>query len=83
MALVDGNQMFNRPGPRLVAALEWLVSLIHHQGELKSLQTQPLDFPWKPLDLSPSARPPSLPPKAPPRQKVFFRWTSCFCRTAA
>ena len=27
--LVDGNQMFNRPGPRLVDALEWLAAWIH------------------------------------------------------
>ncbi|KAJ3333272.1 hypothetical protein HDU76_009930 [Blyttiomyces sp. JEL0837] len=28
MAIVDGNQMFNRPGPRLVDALEFLVAFI-------------------------------------------------------
>jgi len=27
--LVDGNQMFNRPGPRLVDALEWLCSILN------------------------------------------------------
>ena len=27
--VVDGNQMFNRPGPRLVDALEWLVAVLH------------------------------------------------------
>lgn len=27
--LVDGNQMFNRPGPRLVDALEWLSSILY------------------------------------------------------
>jgi iron complex transport system substrate-binding protein len=27
--LVDGNQMFNRPGPRLVDALEWLCTILH------------------------------------------------------
>jgi iron complex transport system substrate-binding protein len=26
LMLVDGNQMFNRPGPRLVDAFEWLVA---------------------------------------------------------
>ncbi|GLC41083.1 hypothetical protein PLESTB_000945000 [Pleodorina starrii] len=28
VALVDGNQHFNRPGPRLVEALEWLVAVL-------------------------------------------------------
>ena len=27
--LVDGNQMFNRPGPRLVDAYEWLVGTLN------------------------------------------------------
>jgi hypothetical protein len=27
--VVDGDAMFNRPGPRLVDALEWLVSILH------------------------------------------------------
>lgn len=31
--LVDGNQMFNRPGPRLVDALEWLVTVLHECPE--------------------------------------------------
>ena len=30
VALVDGNQFFNRPGPRLVDCLEWLTWLIGH-----------------------------------------------------
>jgi iron complex transport system substrate-binding protein len=39
VAVVDGNQMFNRPGPRLVDAYEWLVCW---------LQDRPTDpaFPW-------------------------------------
>jgi ABC-type Fe3+-hydroxamate transport system substrate-binding protein len=38
---VDGNQMFNRPGPRLVEAFEWLVGLLHGvEGVM------PRDFPW-------------------------------------
>ncbi|CAG8565316.1 16254_t:CDS:2 [Funneliformis mosseae] len=41
IALVDGNQMFNRPGPRLVDALEWLVGYINDIPELI-----PKDFPW-------------------------------------
>lgn len=42
MVLVDGNHMFNRPGPRLVDALEWLVGLLHERPDL-----MPKDFPWK------------------------------------
>jgi hypothetical protein len=34
IALVDGNQMFNRPGPRLVDAFEWLVAWINGRDEL-------------------------------------------------
>jgi iron complex transport system substrate-binding protein len=32
--VVDGNQMFNRPGPRLVDALEWLVSMLYGMSEV-------------------------------------------------
>ncbi|MEN0021323.1 MAG: ABC transporter substrate-binding protein, partial [Planctomycetota bacterium] len=32
--LVDGNQMFNRPGPRLLDAFEWLVSIISGRPEV-------------------------------------------------
>ena len=39
--LVDGNHMFNRPGPRLVDALEWLCWMLH--GKLDSPGR--LDFP--------------------------------------
>ena len=42
--LVDGDQMFNRPGPRLVDALEWLVALFHDLPE-----RLPPSFPWKHL----------------------------------
>jgi ABC-type Fe3+-hydroxamate transport system substrate-binding protein len=34
IALVDGNRMFNRPGPRLVDAFEWLVAWINGRDEL-------------------------------------------------
>ena len=34
IALVDGNQMFNRPGPRLVDAFEWLVAWINGRDEV-------------------------------------------------
>jgi len=44
IALVDGNQMFNRPGPRLVDAYEWLVGWVQGRPELI-----PSDFPWQPL----------------------------------
>lgn len=42
VAIVDGNQMFNRPGPRLVDAFEWLVAWLHN------LPTPP-GFPWRPF----------------------------------
>lgn len=41
VAVVDGNQMFNRPGPRLVDAFEWLVSWINDLPDLA-----PRGFPW-------------------------------------
>lgn len=34
VAMVDGDAMFNRPGPRLVDALEWLTATIHKQPAL-------------------------------------------------
>ncbi len=43
VAIVDGNQMFNRPGPRLVDAFEWLVGWLHNRPELI-----PEGFPWEP-----------------------------------
>ena len=44
--LIDGNQMFNRPGPRLIDALEWLAAWIQERPELA-----PHGFPaeaWRP-----------------------------------
>lgn len=42
VAVVDGNQMFNRPGPRLVEAFEWLVGWLNgREGPEESA------FPWK------------------------------------
>jgi ABC-type Fe3+-hydroxamate transport system substrate-binding protein len=38
--LVDGNRMFNRPGPRLVDAFRWLVSWLSDRPEIT-----PPDFP--------------------------------------
>ena len=32
--LVDGSQMFNRPGPRLVDAFRWLVGWLNDRAEL-------------------------------------------------
>lgn len=43
VALVDGNEMFNRPGPRLVDAYEWLVGWLNDRPELI-----PPGFPWEP-----------------------------------
>lgn len=45
VAAVDGNQMFSRPGPRLVDAFEWLVGWLNDRPEII-----PADFPWTPLD---------------------------------
>ncbi|MCW5775708.1 MAG: hypothetical protein KIS87_04600 [Phycisphaeraceae bacterium] len=42
VAVVDGNQMFNRPGPRLVDAFEWLVGWLQDRRELI-----PPGFPWR------------------------------------
>lgn len=42
VAIVDGNQMFNRPGPRLVDAYEWLVGWTQGRPELI-----PQRFPWE------------------------------------
>jgi hypothetical protein len=42
VVLVDGNQHFNRPGPRLVDALEWLVALLAGRTDLLAP-----DFPWE------------------------------------
>jgi ABC-type Fe3+-hydroxamate transport system substrate-binding protein len=39
---VDGNQHFNRPGPRLIDALEFLIGLLHEQPELI-----PANFPFE------------------------------------
>jgi ABC-type Fe3+-hydroxamate transport system substrate-binding protein len=45
VVVVDGNQMFARPGPRLVDAFEFLVGLINDRPELI-----PRGFPWARLD---------------------------------
>jgi len=42
VAAVDGSQMFNRPGPRLIDAFEWLAGWINDRPELI-----PADFPWR------------------------------------
>ena len=44
VAVVDGNQMFNRPGPRLVDAFEWLVGWLNDRPELIAA-----GFPWRTL----------------------------------
>ncbi|MBL4698253.1 MAG: ABC transporter substrate-binding protein [Phycisphaerales bacterium] len=41
VAVVDGNQMFNRPGPRVVDALEFMVGWLNRCEHLI-----PNDFPW-------------------------------------
>lgn len=42
VAAVDGNQMFSRPGPRLVDGLEFLVGWLNGRPEVI-----PKDFPWR------------------------------------
>src|SRR5690606_6297571 len=42
VALVDGSRMFNRPGPRLAEAFEWLVGWLNGRPELI-----PEGFPWE------------------------------------
>jgi iron complex transport system substrate-binding protein len=49
VAVVDGNAMFNRPGPRLVDAFEWLVGWLQDRPDLV-----PAGFPWRPW---PSGKP--------------------------
>ncbi|MEQ8316407.1 MAG: ABC transporter substrate-binding protein [Phycisphaerales bacterium] len=44
VALVDGNQYFNRPGPRLVDAFEWLVAWLHERED-----RVPAGFGWEAL----------------------------------
>ncbi|MEL6496976.1 MAG: ABC transporter substrate-binding protein [Planctomycetota bacterium] len=46
VALVDGNQHFNRPGPRLAEAFAFLVGFIQQRPEVI-----PADFPWEPLPI--------------------------------
>ncbi|MBX9738117.1 MAG: ABC transporter substrate-binding protein [Phycisphaerales bacterium] len=45
---VDGNQHFNRPGPRLVEAFKFLVGYLNDRPELI-----PAGFPWVTLDQAP------------------------------
>ncbi|TPX58711.1 hypothetical protein PhCBS80983_g02970 [Powellomyces hirtus] len=42
IAVVDGDAMFNRPGPRLVDALEWLVGFVHDRPDII-----PAEFPFE------------------------------------
>ncbi|MBL8990077.1 MAG: ABC transporter substrate-binding protein [Phycisphaerae bacterium] len=44
VALVDGNRFFNRPGPRLVDAFEFLVGWLNDRPELI-----PAGFAWEPM----------------------------------
>jgi len=44
VAVVDGGQMFNRPGPRVVDALEFMVGWINGRDGLI-----PEGFPWRPM----------------------------------
>ena len=52
LLVVDGDAMFNRPGPRLVDALEWLVSVFHEKDSSnaeaveRAVSLRPKDFPF-------------------------------------
>ena len=52
LVMVDGNHMFNRPGPRLVDAFRWLVGWINDRPALI-----PEDFPVRPFGPDPEHRP--------------------------
>ena len=54
VVIVDGDAMFNRPGPRLVDALEWLVALLH-PNTCASLA--PVGFPARWLPPQPEVAP--------------------------
>lgn len=45
VVMVDGNQMFNRPGPRLVDAYCWLVSWLNDRPDVPGVG----DFPARPI----------------------------------
>jgi hypothetical protein len=42
VVMVDGNAMFNRPGPRLVDCFEFLVGLLHNRHDVI-----PQGYPWR------------------------------------
>ena len=50
LLVVDGDAMFNRPGPRLVDALEWLTSVFHETGSSAAVKhavsLRPANFPY-------------------------------------
>ncbi len=49
VVVVDGNQMFNRPGPRVVDALEFMVGWLNGRDHLI-----PASFPWKKWNAPPA-----------------------------
>ncbi len=55
VALVDGSQMFNRPGPRLVEAFLFLVGWLHGVPDMI-----PAGFPWQAADPPTPGPPPAL-----------------------
>lgn len=51
---VDGDAMFNRPGPRLIQALLWLANwIMPAKGKRKRLPPPPADFPVSPWPVAP------------------------------
>ena len=49
VAVVDGSAMFNRPGPRLIDAYEWLVGWLNDRPGLI-----PPEFPWRRMEREPA-----------------------------
>ena len=66
--VVDGDAMFNRPGPRLVDALEWLAFILH-PTDLKATKLLPPNFAYIHINTS-SVPPNSSPAKEKTRREV-------------
>ena len=54
VVLVDGDAMFNRPGPRLVDCLEWLAAVLRGAPEPRGFPSE-----WLPPPPPPAAEPPA------------------------
>ncbi|KAI8845799.1 hypothetical protein BJ741DRAFT_585842 [Chytriomyces cf. hyalinus JEL632] len=65
--IVDGNSMFHRPTPRLLDALEWLISVVHQKRPSK----KQLNFPVLQLNTQSTA------PKAPAERDFSLEIEEC------